>query len=185
MNILIACEYSGRVREAFRARGHNVLSCDLEPSDLDGPHYRGDVRHVLNLVPWDMLIGFPPCTWLSLATTWRWHRPESADHMRAAVEFFLLLWRQPIPRIALENPPGWINSHVMRASQTVQPWWFGEDYTKRTSLWLKNLPPLMATCPTIPQRHTYIVNMAPGPQRAKLRSLTPPGLARAMAEQWG
>ena len=184
MRVLVACEFSGHVREAFRARGHEAMSCDLLPSDIPGPHYQGDIRDVLN-ESWDLLVGFPPCTYLTLACTWRWTRTQA--EIADAAAFFLMLWQAPIPRIALENPPGWINSHILKPSQTIHPWMFGAPYTKATSLWLKGLPPLMATriVPPTERNRTYIVNMPPSPDRAKRRSITPLGLAEAMAAQWG
>ena len=184
MRVLVACEFSGIVRDAFLARGHDAMSCDLLPSERPGPHYQGNVLDLLG-DGWDMMIAHPPCTYLTLACTWRWRTTQ--DEIREAANFFLKLWHCSIPHIAIENPPGWLNSHVLRPAQTVQPWWFGERYTKATSLWLKNLPPLTPTrvTPRSERNSKYIVNMAPSPERWKLRSKTPHGLAEAMADQWG
>lgn len=181
MRVLVACEFSGVVRDAFLAEGHDALSCDLLPSERPGPHYQGDVRDVLD-ASWHLLIAHPPCTYLSKANTWRW--PTTQAELARDSAFFLALWQAPIPHIAVENPPGWINSHVCRPTQTVQPWQFGDPYTKATSLWLKGLPALHATTCVTPVKR-YIVDMPHTRQRSRLRSITPSGMAKAMAQQWG
>ena len=147
MNVLIACEYSGRVRDAFTRRGHAALSCDFEPTETPGAHYQGDVRDLL-FEGWDLLIAHPPCTYLSSSgmhwTTRGLRDPKLTD---AALDFVELLWGAPVPRICLENPVGVINSRrpFMPAPQYIQPYQFGEDASKKTGLWLKNLSPLQPT----------------------------------------
>lgn len=180
MRVLIGCEFSGVVRCAFRALGHDAWSCDMLPAEDGSPyHLQGDVLAVLDR-DWDIGIFHPPCTHLTRAGD-RWYRnsPERA----AAVAFVQQLWDAPIPRIAIENPRG-LDRHWRRASQAVQPWWFGAGETKATLLWLKNLPPLIAT-DVVEGREPRVHLMAPGPNRWKERSRTTPGLGAAMAQQWG
>lgn len=182
MNILVACEFSGRVRDAFRAKGHKALSCDLEPSEKPGPHYQGDVRDILD-EGWDMLIAFPPCTYLSAACSWRWK--ETLPEIQEAVQFVQLLWDAPIRHIALENPVGYLNRHWNRPSQVIHPYYFGEAWSKRTCLWLKHVPPLMISCLELnPKKYVHSLGGHNKRERQK-RSLTFPGIAEAMAEQWG
>jgi hypothetical protein len=182
VRILVACEREGRVREAFRARGHDAISCDLYPSTLPGPHYQGDVRDILR-DGFDMLIGFPPCTDLA-ASGARWWKGKGQERADAALGFVMRLAGAPIPRIAIENPVGRISTLWRKPDQIIQPWMFGETYTKATCLWLLNLPPLFATC-CRGERYPTIHRMSEGPERARLRSATPLGLAQAMADQWG
>jgi hypothetical protein len=179
VRVLVACEFSGVVRDAFRALGHDAISCDLLPTEVPGPHYQGDVRDVLG-DGWDLAVCHPPCTHLTRAGD-RWYRnsPERA----AAVAFVELLWAAPIPRIAVENPRG-LDRHWRRADQVVQPRMFGHGETKATCLWLKHLPPLLAT-DVVEGREPRIHFMAPGPNRWKERSRTLAGVAAAMATQWG
>jgi site-specific DNA-cytosine methylase len=140
MKILIACEYSGRVRDAFRDRGHDAVSCDLLPTDAPGPHYQGDVSDILD-DGWDMMIAFPPCTHLAVSGA-RWFKEKQADgRQQAALDFVRLLLDAPIDKIAIENPVSIISSHIRKPDQTIQPWQFGHGETKRTCLWLKNLAP--------------------------------------------
>lgn len=181
MNVLVACEFSGVVRDAFRARGHDAWSCDLLPSEREGPHLQGDVRQYL--VPgWDLMIAHPPCTYLcsSGARWWATRRAEQAE----AVAFFLVLAKSPIPRIALENPIGILSTLLRPAHQIIQPWQFGHPETKATCLWLKNLPPLQPT-DIVEGREPRVHWEPPSPDRQKNRSRTCEGIARAMAEQWG
>jgi len=196
MKVLVACEYSGRVRDAFLALDHDAMSCDLLPTDVAGPHYQGDVRNVLN-DGWDLMIAHPPCTYLaSSGLHWNTKRPERAQQTEEALEFVRLLLGAPIPRIALENPIGCISTRIRKPEQVIQPYWFGDDASKSTCLWLKNLPPLRPTN-FIEGR---IVNgkrrwanqtdsgqnrLGPSEDRWKKRSETYLGIAQAMAEQWG
>lgn len=181
MKVLVACEYSGRVRDAFLARGHDAMSCDLLPTDVPGPHYQGDVRDVL-FNSWDLMIAHPPCTHLAVSGA-RWFKdklPEQAE----ALEFVRLLLDAPIPRIALENPVSIISSRIRKPDFTVQPWQFGHGEVKRTCFWTKNLPALRPT-DIVDGREAKVHLMPPSPDRWKLRSTTYQGIADAMAEQWG
>lgn len=183
MRVLVACEFSGRVRNAFRARGHDAISCDLEPTDLVGPHITGDVRAILQ-DDWDLIVAFPPCTYLSNANAFQGRQGSESED--TALDFVLEIMNAPAPRIAVENPLGAINRRIRRHDQIIQPYQFGHPWKKQTCLWLKNLPPLVPTN-VIPGRHQSWTD-APGltpKTRAKMRSLTFPGIAVAMAEQWG
>ena len=183
MRILVACEYSGTVRDAFLAKGHDAMSCDLLPTDVAGPHYQGDVSDILN-DGWDMLIGFPPCTHLAVSGA-RWFKEKRADgRQQAALDFVKLLMDAPINKIAIENPVSVISTYIRKPDQTVQPWQFGHGETKRPCLWLKNLPKLVPTN-IVDGREQRIWKMAPSPDRWKERSKTFLGIANAMAEQWG
>lgn len=158
MRILVACEYSGRVRDAFIAAGHDAMSCDLLPTDAPGPHYQGDVRDIIG-DGWDLMVAHPPCTYLTCAAEWAYgdgpyHQRVKPDTLtgaarraarRAAIAFVQHLMDAPIPRIAIENPVGVLSSEIRKPDQVIQPWMFGEDASKATCLWLKNLPPLTAT----------------------------------------
>jgi len=192
MLVLVACEFSGAVRDAFTARGHFAVSCDLLPSSTPGLHWQGDVRPLLGL-GWDMMIAFPPCTYLAASgmhwTTRGMRDPQLTEN---ALDFVRLLMDAPIPRIAIENPVGVINSRVRAPDQIVQPWHFGDDASKRTCFWLKGLPLLRETNRLPGDSRTRRANQTPSGQnklgpskdRALLRSKTYPGIARAMAEQW-
>ena len=183
MKVLIACEYSGRVRDAFIAKGHDALSCDLLPSDGAGPHYQGSVTDILG-DGWDMMVAFPPCTHLAVSGA-RWFKEKRADgRQQAALDFVRLLMDAPIPRIALENPVSIISSHIRKPDQTIQPWQFGHGETKRTCLWLKGLEKLTPT-DIVEGREQRVWKMPPSANRWKLRSQTYQGIANAMAEQWG
>lgn len=180
MRVLVACEFSGIVRGAFTARGHDAVSCDFEPTERPGPHIQGDVTGIIE-DGWDMMIAFPPCTYLARSgARWHWGTPRQAR----ALEFVALLMAAPIPRIAIENPVGAINSKIRRPDMILHPWEYGHGETKATCLWLKNLPPLMVGDLVTGRRHT-VHEMSPGPDRARNRSRTYPGVAEAMAEQWG
>ena len=184
MRVLVACEYSGRVRDAFRDRGHLALSCDLDPTQSPGAHYRGDVRDLLVPGVWDLLVAFPPCTHLS-ASGARWWPAKRADgRQKAAVDFFLLLANAPVPRIAIENPVGHMSSAWRKPDQIIQPWQYGHGETKATCLWLKGLGQLQPTN-IVDGREPRIHRLPPTPERGRLRSLTYPGIADAMATQWG
>jgi len=181
MKILVACEYSGAVREAFSARGHQAMSCDLLETEIPGHHYQGDVRDVLDW-GWDMLIAHPPCTHLAVSGA-RWFALKQTEQ-REALDFVRALLAAPIPRIALENPVSIISSRIRKPDQIIQPWQFGHGETKATCLWLKNLPPLTPTN-IVAGREARVHRMPPGPDRWKERSRTFAGIAAAMAEQWG
>jgi hypothetical protein len=181
MKVLIACEYSGVVRDAFIARGHDAMSCDLLPTEQPGPHYQGDVRDILG-DDWDMGIFHPPCTHLAVSGARHFHRKqvEQAD----GLDFVRLLMRAPIGMWALENPVSVISTIIRPPDQVIQPWWFGHGEVKATCLWLKNLPPLVPTN-IVAGREERVHKMAPGPNRWKERSRTLPGVAAAMADQCG
>jgi hypothetical protein len=145
MRVLVGCEMSGRVRDAFRALGHDAVSCDLLPSQTPGPHIQGDLWAVLD-DGWDLLVAFPPCTYLcSSGLHWNTRRPERAALTEEALAFVHRILDANVPRIALENPIGCISSRIRRPDQIIQPYQFGEDASKATCLWLKNLPPLRPT----------------------------------------
>jgi hypothetical protein len=248
MRVLVACEFSGTVRDAFRAYGHNAVSCDLLASQRPGAHYVGDVKDLLDgwepvsftgdcdpegdswcqvrdedlsecpcigptqdgieyrevggvllgrpiAAPyWDLMIAHPPCTYLSVSGLhWNKRRPERQAQTEQALEFVASLLAAPIPRIALENPIGVISSRIRKPDQIIQPWQFGHDASKATCLWLKGLPALAHTDVLPGGRSARRANqtvsgqnkLAPSPDRWKLRSLTYPGIADAMASQWG
>jgi site-specific DNA-cytosine methylase len=180
---LVACEYSGRVRDAFIARGHDAMSCDLLPTDVPGPHYQGDVRDVLG-DGWDLMVAHPPCTDLSVSGARHFAAKIADGRQDAALDFVRLLMAAPIHRIAIENPVSVISSQIRKADQTIQPWQFGHGEVKRTCLWLKNLPKLRPTN-IVSGREARVHRMPPGPDRWKERSRTLEGIAQAMAEQWG
>jgi hypothetical protein len=183
MNVLVACEFSGVVRDAFTARGHVAMSCDLLPSETEGWHYQGDVRDVLGY-PWDLMIAHPPCTDLAVSGA-RWFAEKQADGRQwEALQFVRELLDAPIPMIALENPVSIISSRIRKPTQTIQPWQFGHGEVKATCLWLKGLPALTPTN-VVDGRVARVHRQAPGPDRWKERSRTLPGIAAAMAEQWG
>lgn len=186
MKILVACEFSGRVRDAFAARGHDAWSCDTKPSETPGQHIQDDVLKILN-DGWDLMIGHPPCTFLALCQIWRKYKPgqewRKAEE-EEAVSFFRKLWECNIPRICIENPMSVASTRVARKTQTIHPWQFGHGEKKTTWLWLKNLPLLMPTN-IVEGREARVHRMPPGPDRKKNRSRTYPGIADAMAEQWG
>ena len=181
MKVLIACEYSGAVRDAFIKAGHDAMSCDLLPTDSPGPHYQGDVRDILGN-GWDLMIAHPPCTHLAVSGA-RWFA-EKVKEQAEALEFVRLLLNAPIPRIALENPVSIISSRIRKPDQVIQPWQFGHGETKATCLWLKNLPLLKPTN-IVPGREQRIWKLPPSNDRWKIRSETYQGIAEAMASQWG
>jgi site-specific DNA-cytosine methylase len=181
MKILIACEYSGKVRDAFRKLGHDAISCDLLPTEAPGPHYRGDVLDIL-YDGWDIMIAHPPCTHLAVSGA-RWFT-EKQQEQADALDFVRLLMDAPIPLIAIENPISIISSRIRKPDQIIQPWQFGHGETKATCLWLKGLPNLQPTN-VVEGREARIHKMPPGPDRWKKRSETFQGIADAMAAQWG
>ena len=180
MKVLVACEYSGTVRDAFIAKGHEALSCDLLPTDVPGPHYQGDVRDILG-DGWDLMICHPPCTHLAVSGA-RWFKDKQQEQVEA-LDFVRLLLTADIPRIALENPISIISSKIRKPDQIIQPWMFGHGETKATCLWLKNLPKLEPT-DIVEGREQRIWKMGPSPDRWKERSKTFSGIAAAMADQW-
>lgn len=180
MKVLVACEYSGKVRDAFRALGHDAMSCDLLPTDAAGPHYQGDVIDVLG-DGWDLMVAHPPCTHLAVSGS-RWFKNKQQEQAEA-LDFVRLLMNAPIEKIAIENPVSVISSKIRKPDQIIQPWMFGHGETKATCLWLKNLPCLIPT-DVVSGREQRIHRMAPGPDRWKKRSETYTGIANAMASQW-
>jgi len=181
MKVLIACEYSGTVRDAFIARGHNAMSCDLLPTDEDGPHYQGNVFDVIN-DGWDLMIAHPPCTHLAVSGA-RWFKDKQQEQVEA-LEFVRRLLNAPIDRICLENPVSIISSRIRKPDQIIHPWQFGHGETKATCLWLKNLPKLAPTN-VVEGREARIHKLPPTSDRWKIRSKTYQGIADAMALQWG
>lgn len=220
MKILVACEYSGIVRDAFIARGHTAVSCDLLPTERPGPHYQGDVRDIL-ADGFDMVIAHPPCTHLAVSGA-RWFKDKQREQAEA-LDFVRLLMAAPIDRICIENPVSIISSRIRKPDQIIQPWMFGHGETKATCLWLKGLPKLEPTDIVVPEwavradgsvhmsakgkrdnpthfltgRSTRVLKgaqleqwerihkMPPSPERWRERSRTYPGIAEAMAAQWG
>jgi len=209
MKILIACEFSGIVRDAFIAKGHDAISCDLLPSDRPGPHYQGDVFDIIN-VGFDMMIGFPPCTYLTVTGNKWFYHPDDKElpveqrrphprfparqlHRQQAIEFFMKLADADIPKICIENPVGIMSTRWRKPDQIIQPYQFGHPEPKKTCLWLKGLPLLASTKIVEPE---YMITksgkrvpkwfFAPSntPERAKLRNTTFTGIANAMSSQW-
>jgi len=183
MKVLIACEYSGRVRDSFIALGHEAMSCDLLPTDSPGPHYQGDIADVLDY-PWDLMIAHPPCTNLSVSGARHFEAKRLDGRQQASVSFFMKLAKVDIPKIAIENPICIMSSLWRKPDQVIQPWQFGHGETKATCLWLKGLPLLKPTN-IVDGRDDRIHKMPPSEDRWKLRSLTYQGIADAMANQWG
>ena len=192
MKVLIACEYSGRVRDAFIANGHDAISCDILPTDRPGPHYQGDIFDILD-DGWDLMVAHPPCTYLANSgARWLYNSDGSRNEerwtsLKEGAEFFRALWEAPIARIAVENPIMLkYAKEIIGTGQTqiVQPWQFGHGQTKATGLWLKNLPQLVPT-DVVAGREQRVHLMPPGPDRWKLRSTTFQGIADAMGAQWG
>lgn len=196
MRVLVACEYSGRVRDAFIAQGHDAMSCDILPTDSEGPHYQGDVRDVLG-DGWDMMIAHPPCTYLTNSgVTWLHRDPTRWEKLDGGAAFFKMLLDAPIPRICIENPimHKYAKERIggVKQSQVVQPWMFGHMEQKATCLWIKGLPLLQPTnnvkaammeLPTNERQRLHY--LPPSAGRWKLRSTTYQGIADAMAKQWG
>ena len=182
MKVLIGCEFSGAVRRAFRAVGHEAWSCDLLPAEDESPyHIQGDLLGILT-DGWDLAVFHPPCTHLAVSGA-RWFKDKQVEQAEA-LEFVRTLLAAPIPRIALENPVSIISSRIRKPDQVIQPWMFGHGETKATCLWLKNLPPRVPT-EVVDGREAKVHRMPPGPDRWKERSRTYQGIANAMAEQWG
>ena len=196
MRVLVACEYSGTVRDAFRALGHDAMSCDLLPTDRPGPHYQGDVFDVIGQ-GWDLMIAHPPCTYLcSSGLHWNKRYPDRAQKTADALAFVQRLMDAPVSRIAIENPIGRIGTAICKADQIIQPYQFGHDASKQTALWLKGLPLLTPTQLIAPrlvagkprwanQTDSGQNRLSPSLDRWKIRSTTYQGIADAMADQWG
>ena len=183
MKILIACEYSGTVRDAFALHGHDAWSCDLLETEQPGQHIIADVREVLDR-GWDLMIAHPPCTHLAVSGARHFAAKKASGVQDEALEFVRLLLDAPIAQIALENPISIISSRIRKPNQIIQPWQFGHGETKATCLWLKNLP-LLTPTEIVDGREARVHRMAPGPDRWKERSRTYAGIAAAMAAQWG
>ena len=196
MRVLVACEYSGTVRDAFRARGHDAVSCDLLPSDAPGPHYQGPVQDIID-DGWDLMIAHPPCTYLSVSgmhwTTRGLRDPQLTEN---ALAFVRMLMDAPVPRIAIENPVSVISTRIRKPDQIITPSQFGHDASKKTCLWLKGLPLLRPTEIVEPriiggrkrwgnQTDSGQNKLPPSKDRWKIRSATYAGIAAAMADQWG
>ena len=181
MKVLVACEYSGTVRDAFAKKGHEALSCDLLATDKPGEHYQGNVFDIIN-DGWDLMIAHPPCTHLAVSGA-RWFKDKVTEQAEA-LDFVQKLMNADIDRICIENPVSIISSRIRKPDQTIQPWQFGHGETKRTCLWLKGLPKLAPTN-IVDGRDQRIWKLPPSPNRWKVRSVTFQGIADAMANQWG
>ena len=193
MRVLLACQYSGAARDAFRAMGHFAMSCDLLPTDVPGPHHEGSVLDILD-EDWDMMIAFPPCTHLAVSGA-RWFAAKRADgRQQQGIDFFMELANANIPKIAIENPVGIMSTQWRKPDQIIQPWQFGHEATKTTCLWLKGLPELTPTN-IVGKGERHVTksgrslpkwyNLPPSEDRWKVRSKTFQGIADAMAQQWG
>lgn len=195
--VLVACEYSGRVRDAFLALGHDAWSCDLLPTESPGPHIQGDVLKILG-DGWDLMIAHPPCTYLaSMGIWWNKKRPERWPLTYAALDFVKALWDAPIEKIALENPIGYLNRNWQKPTQIIHPWQFGHEASKPTCLWLKGLSPIVPTQivgkgefyvkanGARMAKWSHITSGTRKEERARIASRTFSGIAAAMAEQWG
>ena len=202
MRVLVACERSGVVREAFRRRGHDAWSCDLEPAEDGGHHFTSDALAIVGAYSWGLVIAHPPCQYLSVSGLhWNKRRPERAAQTEAAVEFALALWNSPVPRLALENPVGILSRRIRKPDQIIQPYQFGEDASKATCLWLRGLPRLHGTKRVrgrlvirpdgreverwANQTDSGQNRLGPSPTRSMDRARTYQGIAEAMADQWG
>ena len=196
MRVLVACEYSGTVRDALQARGHDAMSCDILPTDAPGDHFQGDVREVLYDKSWDLIIAHPPCTYLcNSGVSWLHKDEQRWAHLDMAANFFKLFLDVDCKRVAIENPIPHryaVERIGRKYDQIVQPWMFGHTERKATCFWLKGLPKLVETdnvkaeMLTLPKREQQRLHyLPPSADRAKLRSKTYQGIADAMAEQWG
>ena len=182
MRVLVACEFSGIVREAFRKRGHDAWSCDLLPTEIPGNHIQDNVLYWLKFISWDLMIAHPPCTYLAVSGA-RWFKGKRREQ-REALDFIAELMNAAVPRIAIENPIGVISTKIRKPDQIIQPWQFGHGETKATCLWLKNLP-LLEPTNVVEGRVARVHREPPSKDRWKNRSRTYQGIANAMAEQWG
>ena len=195
LNIIVACEYSGEVRDAMIARGHNAVSCDLLPTESIGPHFQIDALELIahpelaDVDQWDMLVAFPPCTDICVSGARYFKQKREDGRQQKAIDFFMAMANADIPMICIENPVGIMSSVYRKPSQYIQPYLFGHDASKRTCLWLKGLPPLEPTDIIKKERYANQTasgqnNLAPSPDRAKIRAKTYSGIAAAMADQW-
>ena len=190
MKVLVACEYSGRVRDAFISRGHDAMSCDLLPTDAPGPHYQGDVFDVID-DGWDLMIAFPPCTHLAVSGAKHFAQKRADGRQQQGIDFFLKIANANIPKIAVENPVGIMSTIYRKPDQIIQPWQFGENAQKTTCLWLKDLPKLTPT--NIVDKGEFYISPTgkklpkwySDNKSAKVRSKTFQGIADAMGLQWG
>lgn len=180
MNVLIACEFTGRVREAFKALGCNAWSCDLLPSKLPGQHIRTDVRYLFKM-NWHLIIAFPPCRYLTRANSRNWKHKQ--HELQEAVQFVKDIYNAPCKQIAIENPPGYLSTHWKRPSQIIQPYYYGHPFTKETCLWLKGLPRLNGFDVVQPSGSWTLINGNTA-DRSEKRSETFPNIAAEMARQW-
>jgi site-specific DNA-cytosine methylase len=202
MKVLIACECSGAVRDAFIKRGHDAMSCDIKPTEVPGPHYEGDVFDIISKEKWDLMIAHPPCTHLSVSGSRHFPAKIADGRQQAALDFVWKLMQADIPQIAIENPISVISSKIRKPDQIVHPWMFGDKASKSTCLWLKNLPLLVPTnivekgefkewiCEKTGKKKRqpmwyYEASLLPKSQRGTVRSRTFMGIANAMADQWG
>jgi hypothetical protein len=189
VRVLVACEFSGIVREAFRVRGHDAWSCDLLPTEIPGNHIQGDVLSVLG-DGWDLMVAHPPCTVLCRNSS-KWNANSNSDEIVRSKELFFRLISSNIPKICVENPVPRKVLNLPQYDQIIQPWQFGHDYSKKTCLWLKCLPPLKSTNVvqityyTTPKGHRFTAGWYKTPRNGKDRSRTFFGIAEAMADQWG
>lgn len=186
MKVLVACEFSGIVRDAFIAKGHDAMSCDLLPTEKPGPHYQGGIENIIKTsvqCDYDLIIAHPPCTHLAVSGA-RWFKDKQKEQWEAIKFFMMFAVETSIPRIAIENPIGIMSRLYRKPDQIIQPWQFGHGETKATCLWLKNLPKLIPTN-IVEGRTARVHREPPGPDRWKNRSRTYTGIAEAMAEQWG
>ena len=183
MRVLIACEFSGIVRDAFIAKGHDAMSCDLLPTELPGPHYQGDVFDIL-FDDWDMVIAFPPCTHLAVSGAKHFKQKIADGRQKEGIDFFMAFTDLDCPRVAIENPIGIMSTKWRKPDQIIQPWQFGHGETKATCLWLKGLPLLKPTN-IVEGREAKVHKCPPGPDRWKIRSRTYQGIADCMAATWG
>ena len=196
MRVLIACEFSGTVRDAFITRGHDAVSCDLEATDIPGPHYQGDMFDIIN-DGWDLMIAHPPCTHLAVSGARHFEKKRSDGRQQQGIDFFLKVVNAPIPMIAVENPIGIMSSIYRKPDQIIQPWQYGHKTTKATCLWLKGLPLLKPTnivdkgefvmFPSGKRMSKWYADSAKHPpkERERIRNKTFQGIADAMATQWG
>ena len=182
MRVLVGCEHSGIIREAFASLGHDAWSCDLLPTEQPGNHIQDDIRKVVIQHKWDLAIFHPPCTYLARCGA-RWMNEERHQLQQEAIEFALFLWAAPIPKVCIENPVGVLRHHLGHA-QIIHPWMFGHGETKKTALWIRGLPWLSPTN-IVNGRSDRIHKVPERKDRWKIRSRTYPGIAEAMAQQWG
>jgi hypothetical protein len=196
MRVLVACEFSGVVRDAFIKKGHTALSCDLLPTDKTGPHYQGDVLDLLS-EGWDLMIAHPPCTHLAVSGARHFAKKIADGRQQQGIDFFMALARAPISKYAIENPIGIMSNIWRKPDQIIQPWQFGHSVTKATCLWIRGLPTLTPT-DVVDKGQTWIAKSGkrmsqwyydssclPPKKREKMRNTTFQGIADAMAEQWG